>query len=92
MVRSALEDPMNPEQKDPALAAAVAVSRRLLVRAIDLRFNLDEAVERANGSHRLTPTGLQRLRADAAALQKEINRLALALSPADDPGLADAPE
>ena len=83
---------MNPEQTDAALAAAVAASRRLLVRAIDLRFDLDEEVERANGSHRLPPTGLRRLRADAAALQKEIARLALALRPIEEPGLADVLE
>src|SRR5438093_186705 len=69
-VRSALEDAMNPEQRNPSLVAAVAVARRLLVRAIDIRFDLDEAVETANGSHRPTPAALERLRADAAALME----------------------
>jgi hypothetical protein len=76
---------MNPEQRDPSLAAAMAVARRLLVRAIDVRFDLDEAFETANGSHRLSLPDRQRLRADAAALHKEIDRLTLALSLFDDP-------
>jgi hypothetical protein len=83
---------MSPEQTDPSLAAAVAVARRLLMCAINLRFDLDEAVETANGSPWLAPPDLQRLRADAAALLRELDHLTRALPSETSPDLGAALE
>ena len=81
---------MHIQQRDQPLYAAQAAARRLLVRAIDLRFDLDDTADLAVGGASVSPVDLQRLRADAGALCREIDRLAEALSPVCDPaGLED---
>lgn len=74
---------MNPETPEAPLAQAMAAARRLLVQAIDLRFNLDEAAEAAAGSA-LLHADLHRLRAAAVTLQEEIDRVEAALEPEFD--------
>ncbi len=66
---------MNPDQ-NPSLAAAIAAARRLLIHAIDLRFDLDEIDEANHDGHGLDPGDLRRLRSAAAAVQREIENLA----------------
>jgi hypothetical protein len=75
---------VNSIQREQTLQAAQASARRLLVRAIDIRFNLDDTVESMAGEGHLNPVALRRLRADADALCREIDRLADAVWPLPD--------
>ncbi len=75
------EQKVNNERRDLALAAARAAARRLLLRSIDIRFNLEDAAEAIHAGHDLTPQELCRLRADADAVGGEIEALADALWP-----------
>jgi hypothetical protein len=75
---------VNPKQSDRALAAAEAAARRLLVRVIDLRFNLEDAAETVRADQSFTANDLQLLRSDADALRREIDLLADALWPSRD--------
>jgi hypothetical protein len=70
---------MNPETLKEPLAAATTAARRLLVQAIDIRFELDEAAEAAAEGSALLHEDLRRLRFAAAELQETIDRLELAL-------------
>jgi hypothetical protein len=70
---------MNPETLKEPLAAATTAARRLLVQAIDIRFELDEAAEAAAEGSALLHADLRRLRFAAAELQETIDRLELAL-------------
>src|SRR5205809_1028704 len=72
---------VNSEQRNPTLAAAEAAARRLLVRAIDVRFDLEDAAEAIDGDHGLTRNDVRMLRAHADALRHEIDSLAIALWP-----------
>jgi hypothetical protein len=83
-VGGAEERKVNPKQRDLALAAASAAARRLLVRVIDLRFDLEDAAETIRADHGLTPDDLRLLRSDADALRREIELLADALWPSGD--------
>jgi hypothetical protein len=78
----ALEGTMDPLYKDTPLAAAAELARRVLISAMDIHFDLDDAIETAGGRHELTPRDLEWLRADAITLQREIERLAASLWPA----------
>jgi hypothetical protein len=71
---------MDPETQQLPLAEATAAARRLLVHAIDLRFDLDAAAEAAGGSG-LHRADVQRLRAAAVSIREEIDRLSAALEP-----------
>jgi hypothetical protein len=79
-----LEARMNPDTLNEPLAAATAAARRVLVQAIDLRFDLDEAAEAAAGGSVFLREALRRLSAAAVTLQREIDRLAAALEPEPD--------
>ena len=70
---------MNIQQQDQPLHDAQAAARRLLVRTIDLRFDLDDAADAIGRADSVSPVDLRRLRADADALCREIDRLAEAL-------------
>ena len=61
----------------------MAAARRLLIHAMDLRFDLDEATETLSSDRGLDPRSLHRLRQAAAAAQHEIECLAELLLPAD---------
>jgi hypothetical protein len=67
---------VNLSQQDQALQAAQAAARRLLLRAIDLRFDLDDTADAAGSRGPLRATDLRRLRSDADALCHAIDRLA----------------
>jgi hypothetical protein len=70
------ERKVNLPQQDQALQAAQAAARRLLLRTIDLRFDLDDTAETLGSRGSLHATDLQRLRSDADALRHAIDRLA----------------
>lgn len=72
---------MNPERRDLALAAADAAARRLLLRTIDLRFDLDDAAIHCDGEQTPSQEEVWRLRTDAKLLRGAIEALADALSP-----------
>jgi hypothetical protein len=72
---------MNPEARNSHLSAAMAAARRLLIHAMDLRFDLDEAGEALSTDRDLEPGALHRLRQAAAAAQYEIECLAELLLP-----------
>jgi hypothetical protein len=61
------------------MQAAQAAARRLLLRTIDLRFDLDDAADTLGSRGSLHATDLQGLRSDADALRHAIDRLAEAL-------------
>jgi len=71
---------MDPLNRETPLAAAAELARRVLISAMDIRFDLDEAIE-AGVRHELTSRDLEWLRADTIALQREIERLAASLWP-----------
>jgi hypothetical protein len=75
------ERKVNPEERDSRLAAATTAARRLLVRAIDVRFALDEATETMDGDGGPTVQDMHQLRTDARALQHEVECLCRALWP-----------
>lgn len=64
------------EQRDETLRAAQVAARRLLVRAIDLRFDLDDTVDQARLADPMSWADLTQLRADSDAVRVEIDRLA----------------
>ena len=75
------ERKVNPKQSDLALAAADAAARRLLVRVIDLRLDLEDAGELIQADQLLSPGDLSALRTDAEAVRREVERLCSALEP-----------
>lgn len=75
---------MSPDSVEETLSAATTAARRVLVQAIDLRFDLDEAAEAAATGSASLSADLRRLRAAAAALQREIDRVAAALEPTSE--------
>jgi len=79
------------EQSDETIRAAQAAARRLLVRAIDLRFDLDDTADAARTGHGAAGINLLQLRADSDAVRVEIDRLAQLLLPVSD-GSGPEPE
>jgi hypothetical protein len=75
---------VNPKQRDLALAAAEAAARRLLVRVIDLRFDLEDAADLIEAQRCLRPDELQNLRTDADVVRHEIELLVHSLRPSAD--------
>jgi hypothetical protein len=71
-----MEERMDALQRRQALEAANAAARRLLLCAIDIRFDLEEVFEADPDGHRLSSSDLHRLRAAAGMVQDEIERLA----------------
>ena len=72
------------EQSDETIRAAQAAARRLLVRAIDLRFDLDDTADAARTGDGAAGINLVQLRADSDAVRVEIDRLAQLLLSAPD--------
>jgi hypothetical protein len=61
--------------QDQTLQAAQAAARQLLVRAIDLRFDLDDTADAVRTSDPITWGELKRLRADTEAVREAVERL-----------------
>jgi hypothetical protein len=78
------EQKVNPERRDQALAAADAAARRLLLRVIDFRFDLEDATDSVHAGLDFSPRDLWRLRAAADVLCRTIDGLAEALWPSAD--------
>ena len=83
-VRESKERKVNPKLRDQPFSAAQAAARQLLLRAIDLRFDLDETADTLDLGDSAASVAAQRLGADAEALSREIQRVAEALRPLVD--------